>query len=914
MFKIAVIAVKHPTEPNLYLHGLRRDNGKWALAGGHFNGGETDLEAASRELEEETGLKGVKLNKLANERFGDNDVHLFHCDCPQDFTPNSGDDPDSEFLTFKWLDPTAHNNMHVPARNNILIRHLNETLGKSEIQITVSDEELGTLEKTAPRFVGDIHPNQPWIAMKHPSGNVMWHANKDQASKLDRTISNPELIQNFLNKIPESHKSAASAVIKMVQKDPNRHFIPTEEGGTQKLRARHIKSLIYGNTDVRLDTSTPNVLKITRSSHSQQQRYPDITVSYKFGGQSGGVAKNERSGTSGLSSDVQLGARAESSLHADGNGIYLEQSEGFITGQNRPRRNSRLTKSEINAIFRNGLKKSDGQNLIHYSTQKGLKEIHPEKMGTGVRGLQYKRGLPENKSSFFYTEDSEPEQMVAENAQSKYMVKMPQNVYDFSTDPENFQQKVLDSNQGAWNEDKLHGLLKQHGYAGVKWSINPKTHVVQLYHPQTVHEEHVLKSENLNKAPVEYKVNPEGSVSRPLSGLSPAYKIISEKTLPNGLKYKQFKSEETENHVHRLYHPETNEALSEVMTQESFDETPHHKVIWSQVSPHHKNKGLGKQAYLAALVHGKGMKGLTSDNQLSQNAHKMWTSMRLVPGIGGRIAKYVTQAQAQKNPEAAEVAYDEPHHIFIRDTSKLNHNLMFPKIDLSMPLAASEDFEYEGLAKNLYPVKLNPEHGKKIAEAYHNMKHDPSHPAVKASYDALINETKKQYQDLLNQGFKFTKVTDSSKYPYKNSKDMHYDIENNKHLYYFPTESGFGSENDTPKDHPLLASTEFKSHDNKPMAANDLLRQVHDINGHFHAGKTSFGPIGEQQSYLHHKKMYSEAAQPALANELIMQNSWVNFGPHGEHNRANPKETIFAPQKTGLVPDWVWKGSWHGQT
>lgn len=219
--------------------------------------------------------------------------------------------------------------------------------------------------------------------------------------------------------------------------------------------------------------------------------------------------------------------------------------------------------------------------------------------------------------------------------------------------------------------------------------------------------------------------------------------------------------------------------------------------------------------------------------------------------------------------------------------------------------------EYEKLTKEKPFVQLNQEHGKKIADAYENMKHEPNHPAVKASYDALINETKDQYKNLLNQGYKFTRITDPNFQPYKNSQEMHNDIEKNKHLYYFPTSMGFGSEDSHPKDHPLLAPTEFVSHDGEQMVANDLVRQVHDINGHYHGGKTSFGPKGEHQSYLHHKTMYSEAAQPALANELIMQNSWVNFGPHGEHNRKNPLQTIFAPQKAGLVPDWVWKGSWH---
>jgi hypothetical protein len=41
------------------------------------------------------------------------------------------------------------------------------------------------------------------------------------------------------------------------------------------------------------------------------------------------------------------------------------------------------------------------------------------------------------------------------------------------------------------------------------------------------------------------------------------------------------------------------------------------------------------------------------------------------------------------------------------------------------------------------------------------------------------------------------------------------------------------------------------------------------------------------------------------------QNSTVNFGPHGEHNKANPKNTIFADQKAGLLPDSIINGKWH---
>lgn len=139
---------------------------------------------------------------------------------------------------------------------------------------------------------------------------------------------------------------------------------------------------------------------------------------------------------------------------------------------------------------------------------------------------------------------------------------------------------------------------------------------------------------------------------------------------------------------------------------------------------------------------------------------------------------------------------------------------------------------------------------------------------------------------------------------------MHNDIEKNGHLWYFPTEQGFGSEGEAPKDHPMLQPTQFK-HEGKAMPANDVFRVVHDFFGH-HLTQSGFGPKGEHQSYLHHKQMFSPLAQKALTSETMGQNSFVNFSSQvGEHNRKNPSQTIFAEQKAGLLPENIFSGKWH---
>jgi hypothetical protein len=208
-------------------------------------------------------------------------------------------------------------------------------------------------------------------------------------------------------------------------------------------------------------------------------------------------------------------------------------------------------------------------------------------------------------------------------------------------------------------------------------------------------------------------------------------------------------------------------------------------------------------------------------------------------------------------------------------------------------------------------VNLNSEHGKIVADAYENMKHDPNHPHVKAAYDALINETKQQFKDMINNGFKVSALKPNQENPYPTSKHLHADIKQNKHMWFFPTEQGYGEANEAPKDHPLLQPTEFHL-DGKPLLANDLFRIVHDYRGHHLGGESTFGPRGEHQAYLTHKKDYSPLAQKALASETLGQNSWVNYSDKvGAHNRANPKNTIFAEQKAGLLPDNIINGRWH---
>jgi hypothetical protein len=205
-------------------------------------------------------------------------------------------------------------------------------------------------------------------------------------------------------------------------------------------------------------------------------------------------------------------------------------------------------------------------------------------------------------------------------------------------------------------------------------------------------------------------------------------------------------------------------------------------------------------------------------------------------------------------------------------------------------------------------ITINPDHGRTIARAYETMRHDPDHPEVQAAYHALINETGQQYRALLHSGLRVTKITPGMENPYPTSKHLHADLDRG-HMFYYPTESGFGSGGADQSRHPMLRETEFRDSEGKPLAANDQFRIVHDTM-HWRL-RNGFGPRGEHEAYELHKTTFSSLAQKALATETMGQNSVVNFGTNAAHNRAKPSETIYADQVAGLLPDHIINGRWH---
>ena len=228
-------------------------------------------------------------------------------------------------------------------------------------------------------------------------------------------------------------------------------------------------------------------------------------------------------------------------------------------------------------------------------------------------------------------------------------------------------------------------------------------------------------------------------------------------------------------------------------------------------------------------------------------------------------------------------------------------------------------------------VRLNPEKSFKVGMEYDRMKHDPFNPQVRQAYEAMASETLEQYQAIVDAGYKAEMHYEQSE-PYANSREVIQDIRDNKRLRVLATDLNFGARTVADadiKENPLLAMSQYKDANGKQMRINDVFRFVHDFFGHSERGN-GFGPIGEENAWDVHARMYSPLARRAMTSGTRGQNSWVNFVNEAniEINRkrdlvrrleAEGKiveaaeirksicQTRFADQKIGLMPEWASK-------
>jgi len=210
-------------------------------------------------------------------------------------------------------------------------------------------------------------------------------------------------------------------------------------------------------------------------------------------------------------------------------------------------------------------------------------------------------------------------------------------------------------------------------------------------------------------------------------------------------------------------------------------------------------------------------------------------------------------------------------------------------------------------------VEIDEDFASLVAQAYDAMAHAPQNPKVKEAYQDLNRQTRDQYDALVDAGYTFT-FFDSNTDPYDgNPFNAMRDLRTNKQMAVYGTYDGYGTEGITGaavEDNPMLEDTGLRWPDQNGVehmvTANDLFRAVHDAFGHGLEG-AGFRARGEENAWQAHARLFTGPAVGAITSETRGQNSWLNFGPYGEKNRtAKIEDTVFAEQKTGLMPDWTW--------
>ncbi len=216
-------------------------------------------------------------------------------------------------------------------------------------------------------------------------------------------------------------------------------------------------------------------------------------------------------------------------------------------------------------------------------------------------------------------------------------------------------------------------------------------------------------------------------------------------------------------------------------------------------------------------------------------------------------------------------------------------------------------------------TKVSDVDGKRIADAFNEMKHEPNNPEVKKGFEQLITEIKKQADALIKEGFKFELVTEGKAYN-SDSKKMLNDVKNNKRILIEASEGAFGTKRTFDQDNIGLQDSGYTDVNGRKLTNVELIRAVHDLFGHSEYGN-GFGAIGEENAWRVHMSMFTPLAQKALTATTRGQNSWVNFGNHmrnadgsikkkGDAGYLEPNKRPFAEQKIGFLPDWAMENAY----
>jgi hypothetical protein len=297
-------------------------------------------------------------------------------------------------------------------------------------------------------------------------------------------------------------------------------------------------------------------------------------------------------------------------------------------------------------------------------------------------------------------------------------------------------------------------------------------------------------------------------------------------------------------------------------------------------------------------------------NKLKEDAIQEQTTSEVPVQSETRPGEEVVEGKPQPEPQ---VAAEEGQEKVVIPAGKRLFNEPNPEtVEISKTYKEKNNIaEPEGVKIEAVDV----DNASKIADAYEALQDTPNDPEVQDAYNAMADETAKQHQDIVDAGYE-VEIWQGEGEPYANAQEMIDDVKNNKHMFIYSTEQGFGDAPITEeqrKQNKLLQDSGFKDKTGKTLLYNDLFRFVHDFFGHTERGN-GFGPVGEENAWDVHARMYTPKARRAMTTETRGQNSWVNFGPQmrnedgslkkkGDAGYLSPKDRQFAPQKMALMPE-----------
>lgn len=105
------------------LMGIRNDNGKYTMPGGHLEIGEDPFEGMAREIKEETGLDAKEM-KIARVKKKEHIlVYVMKVTVDPEQKIDTSGDPDKECDNWFYIDPNdVIDDLHVPLEDNTVLK------------------------------------------------------------------------------------------------------------------------------------------------------------------------------------------------------------------------------------------------------------------------------------------------------------------------------------------------------------------------------------------------------------------------------------------------------------------------------------------------------------------------------------------------------------------------------------------------------------------------------------------------------------------------------------------------------------------------------------------------------------------------------------------------------------------------